>query len=129
MPLFTEAVGTVFAPNFESRSDSYVLKTISINDGKDRDGKTIYTSWNAHFVGKAKEQANNLPEKTTIKFKAVVNKNYNRQSKKEYVYLSIYEFTTDLKSNSKKEYHTEPKQNVQTREVDINVSDMDLPFM
>lgn len=126
MPLFTESVGTVFEPKFEAKSDAYVLKTLSISDGKDREGKAVYTSWNAHFVGKAKEPAKNLKEKTKVKFKAVVNKNYNKNTKKEYVYLAVYEFSTDLET---KTVAKAPVVNEVRVENDINISDNDLPFM
>lgn len=134
MSLFVESYGTVFEPKFQPKAGAnYSLKTISINEGKDeKTGKTIYSSWNGHFVGKAKDAAASLAEKTNIKFKGFVKKVYNSESKKEYVYINIYEFepvTGETKvSTTVATTTTEEKIKETFPDVDINVTDEDLPF-
>jgi len=128
MSLYTESYGTVFEPNFPAKSESYVLKTLSVSEGKDKDGKTVYSYWNAHFTGKAKEAASSLPEKSSIKFKGYVKKFYNKETKKEYNYLQIYEY--ELAEPKDKQTATEPAEAKEPVQADANldISIEDLPF-
>ena len=62
---------------------------------KDAEGKDIYEfeSWNARFVGKAREKAAALPDKARIALTETSFRNpYNKEKKRPYPYVLVMDF-------------------------------------
>lgn len=83
---------SVFQPKESEVIKNTVEATIS-SSRKKGDSDYIYFSWNAKFVGKAYEMALRLHDKDRITIKeAAVENYYNKERKKLYVSVVIFEF-------------------------------------
>ena len=76
----------------ESRKNTYDVQ-LSTYEGKDKDDKSRYSSWNASFVGDAYKKAAKLNEKDEIKLlNAKIEAVYVKEKSKEYINLTVFDF-------------------------------------
>lgn len=89
---------TFFVDNHNENTDKVVYGRISeaIKTGKkDENGKDVfeYENWNARFVGKAREKAAALADKTAITLTEWSARcSYNKEKKMSYPYLMVMDF-------------------------------------
>lgn len=76
----------------EGRKNTYTAN-LSTYEGKDKDDKSVYSSWRANFVSKAYEKAKDLKEKDEIVLtNAKVENSYNKDKEKLYVTITVFDF-------------------------------------
>ena len=96
---------TFFVDTYNENTEKVVYGRVSeaIKTGKKgEDGKDIYEyeNWNARFVGKAREKAAALTDKTAIVLKEwSARVNYNKEKKATYPYLMVMDFDVKPKNN------------------------------
>ena len=62
-------------------------------EGKDADGNAKFSSWHARFVGEAYKKAAKLKGKERISLiNAKVESSYNKEEKKSYVTVTVFDF-------------------------------------
>lgn len=76
----------------ENRKNT-VLARISTYEGKTKDEKAKYSSWNTSFVGDAYDKATELENKDKIILtNAKVENNYDKEKEKLYLSVTIFDF-------------------------------------
>lgn len=76
----------------ENRKNT-VLARISTYEGKTKDEKAKYSSWNTSFVGDAYDKATELENKDKIILtNAKVENNYDKEKEKLYLNVTIFDF-------------------------------------
>ncbi len=94
---------TFFTDTYNENTEKVVYGRVSesVKTGKKgEDGKDIYEyeNWNARFVGKAKDKAAALTDKTPIVLKEwSARVNYNKEKKQSYPYLMVMDFDVKTK--------------------------------
>lgn len=78
---------TVFNSNLKG-SEKVTVKNLSASEKK-QDGTYESESWTGRFVGKAKEVADKVPEKTRLKISGNVHAGYNKEKKQNYPYILV----------------------------------------
>ena len=118
--------GTIFEPVVKEK---YVQAKLSTGK-KNQDGSWTNMSWNIRFIGKCYDQASHLKEKDKVELRSgYVENTYNKESKKSYVNVIVFEFETDYKEvevkNIEQKQNTKPLENVNSQ---LDISNDDLPF-
>ena len=98
---------TFYKDNYKENTDKVVYGRVSeaIKTGrKTEDGKDefVYETWDARFVGGAREKAAVLEDKTPITITEwSARANYNKEKKVSYPYLMVMAFEVQEKNNNK----------------------------
>ena len=86
---FKDAFATYWST--EEVKDRSAKVKLSTGD-KQKDGSYVNTNWFATFVGKALEKIDELETKDKIKISGKVSNPYNKETKKAYVNLLVWDF-------------------------------------
>lgn len=93
MKIVNEQQATVFEPKEADKRKNTWMANLSTYEGKDKDGKNLYSSWRAFFVGDAYEKAKSLKEKDRIILtNSKIENNYDKGKEKLYVTLTVFDF-------------------------------------
>jgi len=88
--------GNVFNIMEAENRKNTITANFSTFEGKDKEGNPVYSSWRAHFVGKAYDKAKSLVEKETIVLNdAKIENDYNKEKERLYVTLTVFDFEVD----------------------------------
>jgi hypothetical protein len=87
--MFKDAYATYWGTQEEK--EKYATVKVSTGD-KQKDGSYVNTNWFARFVGKAFEKLNQLESKDKIKISGKVSNPYNKDDKKSYLNLVVFDF-------------------------------------
>lgn len=101
----TNNYATYFVEKDANNTDKVLYGRVSeaIKVGEEN-GKPKYEfeGWNARFVGKAREKAAGLADKTSIKLTEFVVRNpYNKEKKRSYPYVMVTDFEVAERTNEK----------------------------
>ena len=84
------------------KGSKVITANVSTYDGEDKDGKPIYSSWSARFVGDAYKPASNLEEGEKIGVaSAIVSTNYDKKNDKLYANMTIFDFDEPIDFSKK----------------------------
>lgn len=75
----------------QEEKERYATVKISTGD-KQQDGSYVNTNWFARFVGKAFEKLDQLENKDKIRITGKVSNPYNKETKKSYLNLVVFDF-------------------------------------
>ena len=94
MKIANNVHATVFDPKEDPAiRKNTVMANISTYEGKDKDEKSVYSSWRANFVGDAYEKAKGLKSKDRIVLtNAKVENSYIKETEKLYITVTVFDF-------------------------------------
>jgi len=116
--------GTIFEPIVKEK---YVQAKLSTGK-KNQDGSWTNMSWNVRFIGKCYDQASRLKEKDKIELRSgYVENSYDKETKKSYVNVIVFEFETEYNQEQPKQ-KIEEKNPFKDAPKEVEIKNDDLPF-